>query len=173
MNCLALDLGTSTGYAFNNGDHFEYGTWLLASDKEVTTWGKDRYRRRCDPRVLRLHATLVMLQDKYNFAHVVFEDVQFGSTTYQTQLWASFRAAVWLVIPAARIECVPVGTLKKFATGHGGATKEMMAAALARKHPEIHLTDASTDDTVDAIWLWQWAKINLNRSNYVKSTLSR
>ena len=163
MNILTLDLGTHTGYALNHGEHFEHGTWLLASAKEVTTWGKDRSRRRCDPRVIRLHATLVMLQDKYNFEHVVFEDVLFGSTTYQCQLWSSFRAAVWLGIPAARIECVPVGTLKKFATGHGGATKEMMAAALARKHPEIHLTEDSTDDTVDAIWLWYWSKQNLSR----------
>jgi Holliday junction resolvasome RuvABC endonuclease subunit len=162
MNILALDLGTSTGWAFNNGEIFECGTWLLASDKEVATWGKDRSRRRCDPRVLRLHATLVMLQDKHDFAHVVFEDVQFGSTTYQTQLWSSFRAAVWLGIPAARIECVPVGTLKKFATGSGSATKEMMMASLART--DKHLFNKPLDDNaVDAIFLWKWAKLNLSR----------
>ena len=168
MNCLALDLGTSTGYAFNQGEYFEHGTWLLASDDEIKNWGKDRSRRRCDPRILRLHAKLVILQDKHGFDRVVFEDVQFKSYTYQTQLWASFRAAVWLSMPSGIIECVPVSTLKKFATGHGGATKEMMAAALARKHPEIRLTSEATDDTVDAIWLHKWATLNLSRSNYGK-----
>ena len=168
MNILGLDLGTKTGYAWNHAEHFEFGTWTLATDKEVQTWGLDRSRRRCDPRILRLHANLVILQDKHRFDRVVFEDVQFSSSTYQTQLWSSFRTAVWLGIPSGIIECVPTGTLKKFATGHGGATKGMMTAALARKHPEIHLTSDHTDDTVDAIWLHKWAKVNLNRSNYGK-----
>lgn len=169
MNILGLDLGTYTGYAWNHAEHFECGTWTLGTDKEIKAWGKDRSRRRCDPRITRLYANLVILQDKHQFDRVVFEDVQFSSSTYQTQLWSSFRTAVWLGIPSGIIECVPTGTLKKFATGHGGATKEMMAAALSRKHPEIHLTENATDDTVDAIWLWQWAKINLGRSNYGKS----
>lgn len=162
MNCLALDLGTKTGYAFNHGDQLEFGTWLLASDKEITGWGKDRTRRKCDPRVLRLHATLVMLHDKHPFDRVVFEDVMFGSTTYQTQLWASLRAAIWLGIPAARIECVPVGTLKKFATNHGGATKAMMADALLRTDKRF-LDKKLDDNAVDAIFLWKWAKLNLSR----------
>lgn len=169
MNILGLDLGTYTGYAWNHDEHFEFGTWSLGSTTEIKEWGKDRSRRRCDPRILRLHANLVILQDKYHFDRVVFEDVLFVKSRAQAQLWSSYRTAVWLGLPASIIECVPTNTLKKFATGHGGATKEMMAAALARKHPEIHLTENHTDDTVDAIWLHKWAKVNLNRSNYGKS----
>lgn len=179
MNILGLDLGTNTGYAFNNGNRFECGTVLLATPAEVKLWGKDRSRRRCDPRVLRLHTRLVILQDKHKFDRVVFEDVQFGSTTYQTQLWSSFRTAVWLSFPSEIIECVPVATLKLFATGYGGATKDGMAAALVRHHsPQFRQRGSKVifgpdekvldDNAVDAVWLHRWAQTNLSRSNYVK-----
>jgi hypothetical protein len=177
-NILALDLGTNTGYAFNNGHHFECGTILLATDREIKQWGKDRSRRRCDPRVLRLHTRLVILQDKHRFTRVVFEDVQFGSTTYQTQLWSSFRTAVWLSFPSEIIECVPVQTLKLFATGHGGADKASMARSLVRHDKRfietkrgviLEASGAQIDDNaVDAVWMHRWAQTNLSRSNYVK-----
>jgi hypothetical protein len=60
------------------------------------------------------------------------------------------------------IECVPTGTLKKFATGHGGATKEMMEVHLKRKHPGCWRSGLD-DNGVDALWLWQWARQNLSR----------
>lgn len=99
---------------------------------------------------------------------VVFEDVQFQSSTMQTQLWASWRTAVWLAFPKTLIDCVPVGTLKKFATSNGGATKEQMSAALKRQHPGRW--NANLDDnTIDAIWLWLWAQKNLSRTPLDKS----
>lgn len=178
MNILGLDLGTNTGYAFNNGNHFECGTVLLADEKEIRQWGKDRSRRRCDPRVLRLHTRLVILQDRHKFDRVVFEDVQFGSFTYQTQLWSSFRTAVWLSFPSNIIECVPVATLKQFATGHGGAGKDSMASALLRADKRFSKVGGEVsygpdrisldDNAVDAVWLHRWAQTNLSRSNYVK-----
>lgn len=179
MNILGLDLGTTTGYAFNNGNNYECGSILLATADEIKLWGKDRSRRRCDPRVLRLHTRLVILQDKHKFDRVVFEDVQFGSFTAQVQLWSSFRTAVWLSFPSNTIECVPVQTLKLFATGHGGATKDGMAASLVRQHsPKFRQRGRSViygsddkvldDNAVDAVWLHMWAKTNLSRSNYVK-----
>jgi len=71
------------------------------------------------------------------------------------------------------VECVPVGTLKKFATGHGGATKAMMVKALVKSdtrffavdNPEcaFYNTQVINDDAVDAVWLWKWAEQNLSR----------
>lgn len=183
MNILGLDLGTNTGYAFNHGEHFECGTWTLALPKEIKIWGTDRSRRRCDPRIRRLHVKLVMLQDKHQFGRVVFEDVQFASTTYQAQLWSSLRAAVWLSFPSEIIECVPVGTLKVFAAGHGSAPKEIMGKALLQKDSRFYNNGRGIaygpdetqldDNAVDAVWLHRWASTNLSRSNYVHTAKTR
>lgn len=165
MNILALDIGTKTGYAFDNGvfatklSPIQCGTWTLATPREITQFGKERLNRRRDPRVLRLQQNLRVFSPDI----VVFEDVQFASSTYQVQLWSALRAAIWLTFPACLIDCVPVATLKRFATDHGGATKPMMAAALRRKHPSIW-TAALDDNAVDAAWLWLWAKQNLGRA---------
>lgn len=152
MNVLALDLGTNTGYAINQGEEFFCGTWKLAAPKDIKEWGKKRLTRRCDPRVLQL-AWHLQLQRTMGIDLVIFEDVLFCSTTYACQLWASLRAAVWLSgIP--RIDCVPVQTLKIFATGRGNATKQDMAKAALLSGKELPKLD---DNGVDAFWLHQWA----------------
>lgn len=162
MKILALDLGTSTGFChnLNNPEEVEAGHWELSTPKEVKTWGKTRITRRRDPRVERLHNLLSKLPKP---SIVIYEDVMFSSYTKQTQLWSSFRAAVWLAFPSdVFVECVPVGTLKKFATNSGAADKGMMAAALFRKHPELAGRGLNSD-AVDAVWLFLWAVKNLGR----------
>ncbi len=161
---LALDLGTDAGRAIGGAESGleEAGTWHLANYKEVQEWGKNRMRRRQDPRVMRFFFNLRAISPTPNI--VVFEDVQFHTSTAQTQLWSSFRAAVWCAFPVGvLVECVPTGTLKKFATGHGGATKEMMAASLFRLCPELK-SGKLTDDAIDAIWLWRWAAKHLRQA---------
>lgn len=158
---LALDLGTHCGFAHNiNGGNA--GTWTLGSAKEITMWGKFRLTRRNDPRIHRLALRLSAYQ---NTDIVIFEDVEFSTYTLQTQLWSAFRTVVWLILgghPNRIIECIPVSTLKKFATGHGGATKEMMSAALKKKFPELWRSEYD-DNTIDALWLLKWAQQNLTR----------
>lgn len=151
---LALDLATSTGYAFNRGSEFFCGTWVLGTDKEIRKWGKERLTRTVDPRIDRLckHVSELGL-----FELVVFEDVMFSTHTKQTQLWSSLRAAVWLCARTTRFDCVPVATLKKFATGNGAADKPTMSKWLRSQYPEIW-TPELNDDAVDAAWLWLWAK---------------
>lgn len=150
MNVLALDLGTNTGYAYNQGNKFFCGTWTLAGPKEIKEWGKTRLTRRCDPRVERLaeHIKNLPYPDL-----IIFEDVLFCSTTYACQLWASLRAAVWLS-DGPRIECVSVQALKIFATGRGNAKKEEMAKAALLSGVELPKLD---DNGTDAFWLHRWA----------------
>jgi hypothetical protein len=149
---LGLDLGTKTGYAMSlNDGRLSLGTWKLktptAKEKQA------RMNRRCDPRVGELFKLLCNLPEP---RLVIFEDVQFASTTLQCQLWAGLRSSVWLAFgrnPAVIVECVPVGTLKKFATGHGGATKEMMEVAFkALGFSTIGLDD----NAIDAYFLLRW-----------------
>lgn len=165
MNTLALDLGTKTGYAYNVGNAFLSGTWSFGVPAEIKYWGQTRLTRRCDPRILRFFNELRSLPVIPDL--VIFEDVQFQTYTLQCQLWSSYRTAVWLSFSTLTktpptFECVDVSTLKKFATGHGGATKEMMLSALNRKWPGFLPNKKSCDDNeVDAIWLWLWAKQNI------------
>lgn len=150
---LALDLGTKTGWALLNREGIVVsGTLVLAKAKEI----KEQNGRELDCRYCRL-AEFVSSMVKSNGVEVLgFEDVEFSSYTAQTQLWASLRAAVWATgcgLPSLEIEAVPVGTLKKFATGHGNATKDMMAASLKRSHPEFFIGSQPDDNEVDAIHL--------------------
>lgn len=173
MNLLGLDLGSKTGVTFNDGaENFCCGTWTLATDKELAIARTKRMDRRCDPRVKSLYEKLVSLHRQHDFDAVVFEDVQFASYTLQVQLWSSLRAAVWLAFGSEIVECVPVSTLKKFATGHGGATKEQMGVCLCRSDARFRLDSQNRvkfnnepvdDNAVDSAWLHRWAAQNLSR----------
>lgn len=180
MKILALDLGTKTGVAYlDNYGCFRSGTKVLATAKELREAKSRRLDRRGDIRVIRFFDWLVALNADCKFDAVVFEDVQFSSSTMQTQLWSSFRTTVWLAFPKTMVECVPVGTLKKFATGSGAANKQQMGYALVRrdagfmvgKHKgnfSVFTTGptclAVDDNQVDAIWLYKWAEQNLSRT---------
>lgn len=177
MRILALDLASATGFATNTGEGVDIGTWRLSTASEVRSWGIQRLTRRNDPRAKRLFD----LVSQFKVDVVVFEDVEFQTYTQQCQLWSSLRAVVWLAFPApVIIECVPVATLKRFATGHGGATKSMMMSAAVRdgnnqfkvcetKRGEIvTLKDTVTgneidDNAIDAYHLFKWAQRNLGR----------
>lgn len=159
IDILGIDLGTSTGWAYNRGDEFFCGVWTLGTAKEIRQWGKERLTRNNDPRVERLCTHITALG---HFDVVAFEDVEFSTYTRQTQLWASLRASVWLCANSAFIGSVAVGSLKKFATGAGNADKSQMSAALKNQHPMIW-TPELNDDEVDAIWIHCWAKHTFSR----------
>jgi Holliday junction resolvasome RuvABC endonuclease subunit len=163
MKILALDLGTKTGYCYGGENRFECGTWTLAAPSEITSWGKSRQTRRGDPRVCRLLSNITEL-DRPDI--IVFEDVQFSSTVMQCQLWASLRGAVWCAACVGRtivVEAVPVGTLKKFATGNGAADKMAMRVALIARL--VQPPNPNWDDNaIDAYWLYLWAQQNLTRT---------
>jgi hypothetical protein len=174
---LALDLGSRTGWATWTRAGLETDSLLLVPAKEMDVARGLRLDRRADPRVL---AFSKWLSNLHAFDIVVFEDVQFQTSTAQCQLWASFRAAVWIQLAhlTQHLDCVPVGTLKRFASGNGAATKEVMAKCLCRRLPErfevprdrrnrheiIFDTVAQKnlyDDAVDAVFLVLWAQANI------------
>lgn len=173
MRILSLDLGTKTGWAIGqDGVLLDCGTWTLATTKEIALAGKSRMSRRLDPRVSALWKHLFKAQfSGPALDWIVFEDVQFSSTTYQTQLWSSFRTVVWLFAllhHGLKTECLGVQKLKQFATGHGGATKEMMAKAMIRWADQRFLLDSTSpkvqlcgkildDNAVDSVHLLYWA----------------
>lgn len=159
MRILALDLGTSTGWAICDGEDIKIGTWRLASDKEVRDWGKVRLTRRNDPRVKRLchHISGLGIFDV-----IIYEDVQFLTTQLASQMWAGLRSSVWLCGIAEHFDCLPVSALKKHATGNGAATKDAMAACLKRDRPDLYKL-CDSEDAVDATHLLLWGIKNLTR----------
>ncbi len=126
MRILALDLGTKTGWALWNGVCRTSGTKILLTPKEQVAQKAAGFDRCCDVRPARLKAFI----ESANPDVIYYEDVQFLSTQLQTQLWGALHGVVQLFHPKCKIVAVPVGTLKKFAAGHGHAKKWDMAAAL-------------------------------------------
>ena len=169
MRILALDLGTKTGWALWNGVTRTFGTVDLLPDAERRKEKHDKKSLRAkDPRPRRLREFI----ERANPDVIVFEDVQFASTQLQAQLWGSLKGVVFTFDPPVKLVDVPVGTLKKFATGSGAAKKDGMARALWLKEPgnwAPHAAGAESlvqhapgspdhgrevdDNCIDAIWL--------------------
>lgn len=172
MKILALDLGTCTGWAIREGNgRLGAGSQLLATEKQLSAQRKLRGDRRNDMRIRVLWEFLEDMEESVGFDAIVFEDVQFVRSTAQAHLWASFRTTIWLYayLHEKTVECLATGKLKVFATGCGSATKEMMAAWLAKGYPDVARVydgalrlvdnDAILDDNaVDAIHLLLWAE---------------
>jgi Holliday junction resolvasome RuvABC endonuclease subunit len=172
MNILALDLGTTTGWAIRDaGGTLRAGSARLASEKQLSEQRKLRGDRRSDIRIRALWEFIEDMEESVGFDAIVFEDVQFVRSTAQAHLWASFRTTVWLYayLHEKTTECLATGKLKMFATGSGSATKEMMAVWLVQKHTEIFgFYDGATrlldndaildDNAVDATHLLLWAE---------------
>lgn len=131
---LALDLGSKTGWSITDGGS---GTWVLCSEKELAAARLAGEDRTLDPRIPSLEKHIRQAFHEHSITRVVFEDVKFASTSMQAHLWASFRTVVWMACHERGISpiAIPVQTLKVAAASHGGATKEMMATALAKRLP--------------------------------------
>lgn len=158
MTILALDLGTKTGWATLRDGAVESGTWVLAKPAQIKQQKLDNLHRCCDLRFSRL---VSFIESKKPFDVCYYEHVDFASTTLQGHLWGGFHAIVTMLHPAVRVVAVPVGTLKKVATGSGNADKDQMKAALARTVNAERLAKMD-DNEVDAYHLLMMARIDNN-----------
>jgi len=166
MRVLALDLGTRLGWAHGqtSGLTEDFGTELLAPESILKAARRERFDRRLDPRIPRLFSFLKDVHRVFPLDWIVFEDVQFASTTLQAHLWASLRGTVWVFAAENRlkIDCLATGKLKLFATGHGGADKASMERAL-RRDPKFSEKEMD-DNAVDAVHLLKWSQHILKRA---------
>ena len=143
---LALDLGTTTGWA------------LRGSDGHITSGSESFRPQRFEGggmRFLRFKRWLTELKaitSDIDCLH--FEEVRRHVSTDAAHAYGGFLATLtaWCEHHQIPYQGVPVGTIKKHATGKGNAGKEDVIAAIrARGHVPID------DNEADALALLHWA----------------
>jgi hypothetical protein len=143
---LALDLGTTTGFALRTrDDHITSGTLTFRNDR----WEGGGMR------FLRFRQWLTETKHVASgLDHVVYEQVRRHIGTDSAHAYGGWLAilAAWCEHHAIPYEGVPVGTIKRFATGRGNADKAAMVAAMQARG--FHPVD---DNEADALALLLWA----------------
>ena len=143
---LALDLGTTTGWA------------LAQTDAQITSGSQSFKPQRFEGggmRFLRFKRWLTDIkQCSTDISLIVFEEVRRHAGVDAAHAYGGFmgQLTAWCEHHQIPYEGVPVGTIKKHATGKGNASKEQMIQAMqARNHS---VTD---DNEADALALLYWA----------------
>ena len=137
MRLLALDLGTSCGFAILKDGKFGSGTKKLRVDKKA--FGS---------RFLDFRNWLLKMIALYDVQEVYFERVYGHSGTEAAHIYGGLMYTLATVCLELNLKCVgfTVQMIKKFMTGKGNATKEEMIAAT-----ESRGFRPKTDDEADAI----------------------
>ena len=143
---LALDLGTTTGWA------------LRGVDGDITSGSESFRLQRFEGggmRFLRFKRWLTDIKavaDGIDTLH--FEEVRRHVSTDAAHAYGGFLATLtaWCEHHHIPYQGVPVGTIKKYATGRGNASKEEVVASIReRGHTP------SDDNEADALALLHWA----------------
>ena len=143
---LALDLGTTTGWALRpTGGPIAHG-WISLKGGRYEGGGM---------RYLRFSRWLHEIYGTAGDINAVyFEEVRRHASTDAAHVYGGLMATLtaWCESRNIPYQGVPVGTIKKHATGKGNAGKDdMLAAMQALGHP---VTD---DNEADALALLHWA----------------
>ena len=143
---LALDLGTTTGWA------------LRSSDGTINSGSAGFRPQRFEGggmRILRFKRWLAELKDMTGGIHALyFEEVRRHVSTDAAHAYGGFLATLtaWCEHHQIPYQGVPVGTIKKHATGKGNASKDDVLSAMRA------LGHAPADDNeADALALLRWA----------------
>jgi hypothetical protein len=125
MKILALDLGTTTGFALSlSGGDIVSGVWKLKGGR--FEGGGMRY--------LRFRGHLDDVDARHIFSdRVYFEAVRRHIGTDAAHVYGGLMATLtaWCEENAIPYEGVPVGTIKKYITGKGNAGKDLVTAAVS------------------------------------------
>jgi Holliday junction resolvasome RuvABC endonuclease subunit len=137
MSLLALDLGTTTGFAWSaaNGVILS-GTWDCRPKKYEGA----------GMRLRTLWENLVCLHNSVRIEKIVFEAVRRHLGTDAAHVYGGMMGTMQLFCEEQHIpyQGIPVGTIKKFWTGNGAAKKDMMIAE-ARKRGYEPIDDNEAD----------------------------
>lgn len=141
MTVLALDLGTTTGYAWQAGaGAIASGVWSL----------KPQRFEGGGMRFVRFRENLDRMLKTCGVSQIYFEEVRRHLGTDAAHIYGGLMGTLtgWCEEKGIPYQGVPVGTIKKFWTGKGNADKAMMIAeAVKRGH------GVEDDNEADAIAL--------------------
>ena len=143
---LALDLGSSTGWALRTSDGLiTSGTLSLRPGR--FDGGGMRYLR---------FANWLTELDRLSgpIAAIWFEEVRRHIGTDAAHIYGGFLATLtaWCERESVAYQGVPVGTIKRFATGKGNAGKDAVLAAMRQRGFQ-----PADDNEADAIAILLWA----------------
>lgn len=155
---LALDLGTKTGWA--------YGKSLRGAASGVENWTRGRFSGG-GMRYLNFKNWLVKLHEVTPVGEVYFEEVRRHMSTDAAHAYGGFMShlVVWCEENGIPYQGVPVGEIKKDATGKGNASKSDMI--FAAKSWGFNPKD---DNEADALALLRWRLAQ--KTTTVKEVLS-
>lgn len=138
---LALDIGTTTGFAIGKPGAVTTGTWSFKPHRHEG--GGMRY--------LRFLRQITEIHDLLSVDEVVYEEVRRHLGTDAAHVYGGLLGQLTAFCEERAIPYrgVPVGTIKSFATGKGNASKEAMIAAAKSWGYE-----PADDNEADAIALW-------------------
>lgn len=150
MKLLALDLGTTTGFCCGTSEHHLSGAWTCKPNRY--DGGGIRY--------LKFRGHLNETYNAYKFERVAYEEVRQRQYPDAAHVYGGLQAMLtsWCEEHEIPYEAIPVGTIKKFATGKGNASKQDMIDAVRDRWGVI------TDDhnEADAVALfWQQCSTNV------------
>jgi Holliday junction resolvasome RuvABC endonuclease subunit len=143
---LALDLGTQTGWALHNKDQ------SIISGSE--SFKPQRFEGG-GMRYLRFKKWLSEIKDSCDSIDAVyFEEVRRHAGVDAAHAYGGFLATLtsWCEHHQIPYQGVPVGTIKKHATGKGNASKELMIETMRSAGYTIF-----DDNEADAIALLDWS----------------
>ena len=155
MTILALDLGIRTGVALCPAA----GTIMSA------TW--DFRPKRFEGAGMRF----IYFRDKLHFLHraqpltrIYFEEVRRHAGTTAAHVYGGFKGQLeaWCEENAVPYASIPVGEIKKFWTGKGNASKDMMVASARERG-----FDPASEDEADALAILHCAMSKTNEGRQV------
>ncbi len=144
MIIIGIDPGTACGWAVYDSEHTTWisGVWDL----------KSRRHEGGGMRFLRLRGYIKELFTAVSPSAVVYEEVRRHMGTDAAHVYGGIVAVITEECEARGIPYlgVPVGTVKKLATGKGNAGKPAMIAAALERWPGFEPAD---DNEADARWI--------------------
>jgi len=138
---LALDLGTQMGWALHQHGLVNSGVWSFSVSRHMSH----------EMRFIKFEKTL---EEVYaatgDLAEVYYEEVRAHRGVDASHIYGGFLAVLtmWCGKHGIPYMGVPVGTIKKHATGKGNASKEGMVVAAIENGWQ-----PKDDNEADALWL--------------------
>lgn len=152
MRVIAIDPGTHCGYAFTDDGRAQAdfsGVWNLKGGRfEGGGMRFVRMRKYFDE----------LVKDEAD-CRVFFEEVRRHMGVDSAHIYGGIIAVISSVCEERLVpyQAIPVGTIKKHATGRGNASKSQMVEAAQKKFgPEV-----IDDNRADALWILDYALTNL------------